>query len=220
MDSGANAELQRADREPDITASPPASPLNASYTWSHSLSDAPELWGYDQSTAIEDPTNRNRDYGNSIINRPNAFTMSAVFMPTYKLDNHFLNRLANGNQLTLLATIQNGDEESITTSTRAEQRSDRTRRSVRSASDATPSARRMSIRSTCATRARCSPIRERLNAKFIFEGLNMFNTRNFTTTNTTAGTNALGVITTQPTFAPTSSVLEGRLLQIGIRADW
>jgi hypothetical protein len=42
------------------------------------------FWGYDQSTAIEDPTNRNRDYGNSVINRPNAFTMSAVFMPTHK----------------------------------------------------------------------------------------------------------------------------------------
>ena len=43
--------------------------------------------------------------------------MSAVFMPTYKLDNHFLNRLANGNQLTMLANHSSGDEESITTST-------------------------------------------------------------------------------------------------------
>ena len=56
--------------------------------------------------------------------------------------------------------------------------------------------------------------------KFIFEANNIFNTRNITSINTTAVTNALGAITSAPTFAPVSSVLEGRLLQIGIRADW
>ncbi|MBV9507878.1 MAG: hypothetical protein JO323_23045, partial [Acidobacteriia bacterium] len=62
--------------------------------------------------------------------------------------------------------------------------------------------------------------RERLNVKFIFEANNIFNTRNITSTSTTAVTNALGVITTAPTFAPVASVLEGRLLQIGIRTDF
>jgi len=193
--------------------------VNASYTWSHSLSDGPELYGYDQSTAIEDPTNRNRDYGNSIINRPNAFTMSAVFMPTYKLDNHVLNRLANGNQLTMLAYMSSGDEESITTSTvlngdpaGAPQRPLGIGRDTAT----TPAVYQIDVRYTRTLYS----IRERLNTKFIFESLNLFNTRNITTTNTAAVTNALGVITTQPTFAPTSSVLEGRLIQIGIRADW
>jgi hypothetical protein len=32
--------------------------------------------------------------------------------------------------------------------------------------------------------------------------------------------NSLGVITTQPTFAPVSTVLEGRIVQLGVRADW
>jgi hypothetical protein len=193
--------------------------VNASYTWSHSLSDAPELWGYDQSTALEDPTSRKRDYGNSIINRPNAFTMSAVFMPTYHLENHFANRLANGNQLTMLALLQNGDEESITTSTvlnndpiGAPQRP----LGIGRDTVTTPNVYQIDLRYTRTLYA----VRERLNIKFIAEGLNVFNTRNYTTTNTSAVTNALGVITTQPTFAPTASVLEGRLLQIGIRADW
>ena len=48
--------------------------MNASYTWSHSIDDAPEANTYDGSIFIEDPTNRNRDRGNSIINRPNAFS--------------------------------------------------------------------------------------------------------------------------------------------------
>jgi hypothetical protein len=193
--------------------------VNASYTWSHSLSDAPELWGYDQSTAIEDPTNRNRDYGNSIINRPNAFTMSAVFNPHYKLDNHVMNYLANGNQLTMLAYMSSGDEESITTSTvlnndpiGAPQRPVGIGRDTVT----TPAVYQIDLR---LTRTLYS-WRERINVKFIAEGLNVFNTRNITATNTTAATTALGVITANPTFAPTSSVLEGRLLQIGIRADW
>jgi hypothetical protein len=193
--------------------------VNASYTWSHSLSDAPELWGYDQSTAIEDPTNRNRDYGNSVINRPNAFTMSAVFMPSYKLDNHFLNHLANGNLLTMLAYLSSGDEESITTSTvlnndpiGAPQRP----LGIGRDTVATPAVYQIDLRYTRTLYS----YRERLNVKFIAEGLNVFNTRNYTATSTSAVTNALGVITTPPTFAPTGSVLEGRLLQIGIRADW
>jgi hypothetical protein len=193
--------------------------MNASYTWSHSLSDAPELWGYDQSTAIEDPTNRNRDYGNSIINRPNAFTMSAVINPHYKLDNRVMNYLANGNQLTMLAYISSGDEESITTSTvlnndpiGAPQRPVGVGRDTVT----TPAVYQIDMR---LTRTLYS-WRERINVKFIAETLNVFNTRNITSTNTTAATTALGVITANPTFAPVSSTLEGRLLQIGIRADW
>jgi Carboxypeptidase regulatory-like domain len=193
--------------------------VNASYTWSHSLSDAPELWGYDQSTAIEDPTNRNRDYGNSIINRPNAFTMSAVINPHYKLDNRVMNYLANGNQLTMLAYLSSGDQESITTSTvlnndpiGAPQRP----LGIGRDTVTTPAVYQIDTR---LTRTLYS-YRERLNAKFIFEALNIFNTRNITATNATAATTALGVITANPTFAPVSSVLEGRLLQIGIRVDW
>ncbi|MGD1096535.1 MAG: TonB-dependent receptor, partial [Bryobacteraceae bacterium] len=218
MDSGANANYNALIVNLNHRFSTGFS-VNASYTYSHSLSDAPELWGYDQSIPIEDPSNRNRDYGNSIINRPNAFTMSAVFMPTYKLDNRFLNRLANGNQLTLLATLQNGDEESITTSTLLNNDPIGTsERPLGIGRDtvSTPNVYQIDSRLT----RTLFTIRERLNVKFIAEGLNIFNTRNYTTTNTTAGTNALGVITSQPTYAPTASVLEGRLLQIGIRADW
>ena len=218
MDSGANANYNAMIVNLTHRLATGFS-VNASYTWSHSLSNAPELWGYDQSTAIEDPTNRNRDYGNSIINRPNAFTMSAVFMPTYHLGNRVLNRLANGNQLTLLANIENGDEESITTSTvlnndpiGAPQRP----LGIGRDTARTPNVYQIDTR---LTRTLFS-YRERLNAKFIFEANNIFNTRNITTTNTTAATNALGVITSAPTFAPVGSVLEGRLLQIGIRADW
>lgn len=193
--------------------------VSASYTWSHSLSDAPELYGYDQSTAIEDPTNRNRDYGNSAINRPQALTISAVMQPAYKLDNKFWNSLANGNQLTLLSNISSGDQASITTSTvlnndpaGAPQRPlGIGRDTVR-----TPGFYQIDMRYT----RTLFTIRERIHGKFIFEGNNIFNIKNVTSISTTAGTNSAGVITAAPTFAPTTTTLEGRLLQIGIRADW
>ena len=218
MDSGANANYNALQVNFNHRFSTGFS-TNASYTWSHSLSDAPELWGYDQSIAIEDPTNRNRDYGNSIINRPQAFTMSAVFSPTYRLENRFMNRLANGNLLTVLATLQNGDQESITTSTLLN--NDPIVTATRPDGLGRDTVRTGNIYQidTRYTRTLFT-LWERLNTKFIFEGLNIFNTRNVTSTNVTATVNSLGAITTPPSLGPVSTVLEGRLLQIGIRADW
>ena len=218
MDSGANANYNALQVNFNHRFSTGFS-TNASYTWSHSLSDAPELWGYDQSIAIEDPTNRNRDYGNSVINRPQAFTMSAVFSPTYRLENRFMNRLANGNLLSVLATLQNGDQESITTSTLLN--NDPIVTATRPDGLGRDTVRTGNIYQidTRYTRTLFT-LWERLNTKFIFEGLNIFNTRNVTSTNVTATVNSLGAITTPPSLGPVSTVLEGRLLQIGIRADW
>ena len=50
------------------------------------------------------------------MNRPNALTVSAVFQPTFKSDNHIVRRLLNDNQLTLLANISSGDAQNITSS--------------------------------------------------------------------------------------------------------
>jgi hypothetical protein len=87
-----------------------------SYTWSHSISDAPEANAYDQgSLFIEDATNRNRDRGNSAINRPHAFSLSSIWMPTFKsIDNPVLSYLANNNQLALLFVASSGDQQNIT----------------------------------------------------------------------------------------------------------
>ncbi len=55
--------------------------LNANYTWSHTISDAPEVNTFEfipAASFIEDTTNRKRDRGNSSVNRPNAFNLTAV----------------------------------------------------------------------------------------------------------------------------------------------
>jgi hypothetical protein len=63
-------------------------------------------------------------------------------------------------------------------------------------------------------------IHDRILPQILVEANNLFNTKNVTTINTKATVNALGLITAQPSLAPTSTVLEGRLIQIGIRASW
>lgn len=193
---------------------------SASYTWSHALSDAPDLYGYDTSNALsEDPYNRRYDYGNTVVNRPSAFTMSSVIAPTFVIGNAFWNHVANGNQFTLLANISAGDEQSIGTSTNLTndpasppQRPDYIGRdNVR-----TPNIYQIDMRYT----RTLFSLHERFRTKFLAEANNLFNTRNVTALNVTAVTNSLGMITSAPTFAPTSSILEGRLIQLGIRADW
>jgi len=42
----------------------------------------------------------------------------------------------------------------------------------------------------------------------------------YTTYNTAVATTALGVATIPSTFSPNGSVLEGRIIQLGIRTDW
>jgi Carboxypeptidase regulatory-like domain/TonB dependent receptor len=193
--------------------------VNASYTWSHSISDAPETYGYDQSALIEDPTNRERDLGNSVVNRPQAFTMSSVLMPKFTIQNNILKHLANGNQLTILANLSNGDQLNETTSTllNGDPVGSGIQRPLYVGRDALrgPNIYQIDMRYT-----RTVFSHERFNVKVLAEGNNVFNIKNVTAINTTAATNAAGFITAAPTLAPTSTILEGRLIQLGIRADW
>ena len=63
-------------------------------------------------------------------------------------------------------------------------------------------------------------IHEHIQPKLLAEANNVFNHRNITTLNTVVPTTALGVPTIPAVFAPTGTVLEGRIIQLGIRLDW
>ncbi|MGA7241206.1 MAG: TonB-dependent receptor [Bryobacteraceae bacterium] len=199
--------------------------INASYTWSHSIDDAPEANSYDQgSVFISDPTNRNRDRGNSAINRPDAFTLSTVWTPTAHLGSRVANYLANNNQLSFLANVSSGDEQNITANSvlngdsLAGSGSGAATRPLFVGRDTarTPNVYQFDLRYT----RTFFKLWERLQPKFFIEANNIFNHPNITTVNTTAVVNSLGVITANPTYAPVSTLLEGRIVQLGVRADW
>jgi hypothetical protein len=194
--------------------------LNANYTWSHSIGDAPDANSFEQSLVIENPFSRAYDRGNTLVNRPQAFNMSAYFAPTFNLSNTFARRLANGNQLTMLANLATGDPQNELASLNLNNDP------IGSAAQRPAFVGRNTLRTGNIyqvdmryTRILLS-VHERFKAKFLAEANNLFNTRNVTTINTKATVNSLGFITTAPSLAPTSTVLEGRLIQLGIRADF
>jgi hypothetical protein len=56
--------------------------------------------------------------------------------------------------------------------------------------------------------------------KFIAEVNNLFNHENVTALNTAVAVDSLGFMTPQSTFLPSSTVLEKRIVQFGVRLDW
>ena len=194
--------------------------LSASYTWSHTISDAPDANSFEQNIPIEDPTNRRRDRGNSIVNRPNALLITAVLAPSFKIENKFLNRLANDNQLTMLGNFSSGDQQNITSSVQPLNGDSNTsmQRPLFIGRDALrgPNIYQFDARYTRIL----FRIKERIQPKIIAEANNLFNHRNITALNAVVPTTSLGVPTIPAVFPPLSTVLEGRIIQLGIRLDW
>jgi len=193
---------------------------SASYTWSHSISDAPDANSFEQNLPSEDPTNRSRDHGDSIIDRPHAFTLSSVIAPTFSIGNAFLRTLANNNELTILTVAQSGDVQNIVANRilNGDQLTSSVTRPLFVGRDTAraPNVYQLDMRYT----RTFFTLFERVKPKFWAEANNVFNHPNITTINTTATVNSAGVITKQPSFAPVSTVLEGRIVQLGVRVDF
>ncbi len=199
---------------------------SASYTWSHAISDAPEGNSYEFSTPIEDPTNRKRDRGNSSVNRPHSFTVSAVYSPKTKFENRYVNGIFTNNTFALLGNFSSGDQQNETVSAHLN-------------GDALSSSRPLFVgRNTLRTplisevdmryTRTFATIMERFQPKLLIEATNLLNRSNVTTINTTAtvvtaagnAAGPIGTITAAPSLAPVSSVLEARILQFGLKIDF
>jgi len=202
--------------------------ISANYTWSHSISDAPDANSFEQNVLIQDPFTRKYDRGNSFVNRPQAFNMSIYLEPTFKISNHVLKRLANDNQLAILSNLSSGDKQNMVANLNLINEPGAVgpvSTSIVPAFVGRDTLRTGNIYQIDARYTRTVfGVRERFHLKLLAEANNVFNTRNVAgaaaAINTRATVNAQGIITTPPTLAPLTTVLEGRLIQVGIRADW
>src|SRR5207253_9176825 len=81
--------------------------LFATYTWSHSIDDAPEQNNIDSGNfLLSDPTNRRRDRGNSLTDRRHAFNGNLLYTPVLQRGGRVLRYLVNVNSIDVIATIQ------------------------------------------------------------------------------------------------------------------
>jgi hypothetical protein len=194
--------------------------VNASYTWSHSISDAPDANSFEQNTYIEDNTNRRRDRGNSIVNRPQAFTMSALLAPVSSSSNRTWKWLANNNQLAILVNSSVGDQANITSNVNLNNDPKAVTRPLYVGRNTVrgPNISQVDVRYTRAFFTAW----ERLKPKFIAEANNLFGWENITSLNTVMTVNPTTFAATVPAnfLTPASTVLEKRIVQFGVRVDW
>jgi hypothetical protein len=202
--------------------------VGANYTWSHTLSSAPDVNSFEQNAPVEDPTNRNRDYGNSSVNRPDAFNLSTVYTTDFHIENAF-RHVANGNTFGFLVVAQSGDEQNITSRTAPLNGDTTTSRVTRPVFVGRNSVRGPKIVQFDTRYTRnLFTWRERITPQFIFEVNNLFNDHhNITSLNTAVPVNAAGYpllsngsIGLPSSFPFVGTALEARILTFGLAVRW
>lgn len=206
--------------------------VNANYTWSHTISTGPEVNTFEQNVAIEDTTNVRRDRGNSLVNHPNAFNLTAVMEPTFSLSHSFLNTLANHNMVALLANVMSGDQQNIITN--ASLNGDPSVATVtRPLYVGRNSLRSPALYQVDGRYTRNFPkLWDRVAPSFLLEANNIFNHTNVTYLGGTSSSVPQAVVTAAndprgpigtPIGSPTitrGSVVEARIVQFGLAVRW
>lgn len=193
--------------------------LEANYTWSHTLSDAPDVNSFEVNDPIEDPTSRLRDYGNSYVDRPHALTINTVIEPTFA-GNSTWDKIWSDNQFSILANISSGDTQNLTAN-RVLNGDAPTSSVTRPLFIGRNTLRGAAIYQFDARYTRTiATLWDRLQPQVFVEAQNLFNHPNVTSYNTKVGVNAAGapLAPIPSVFPATGSVLEARIVQFGVTA--
>ena len=210
--------------------------VSGAYTYSHTISDAPDANGFEQNIVyVEDTTSRLRDRGNSYINRPHAFTATALWSPHVNAENSIVNRLLNDNEFGILSNVSSGDQQNITANANLNGDSLVTsvtrpvgigRNTVRG-----PKVVQFDLRYT----RTLFTLKERFHAQFLAEATNIFNHPNINSVNEVARVDTTGSAATNPNFGTmlplalqlssfgqpiATGVLQGRILDFGLGVRW
>ena len=192
--------------------------LFATYTWSHAVDDAPEQNTIDSANTetLSDPSDRRRDRGNSLTDRPHVFNMTGVFTPQVHTSGKVAKYLLNLNRLSVGLVASSGDVFNMgsnqilngdTSAAPAYQRPLFVGRNT---------IRGPAIFELNARYSRLFQLTERKSLEFMAESTNITNTLNVTNLDTTAQVNVFGnIIVPSPNAA--TAARDQRLIQIGLR---
>ncbi len=166
--------------------------FSANYTLSHAIDDAPEQNLVAASSfVLSDPTNRRRDRGNSLADQRHTFVTSFVGRPVFNIENRFVRRLLNDNQVGIIGIANSGENFNITANTDVNNDgiagSDRPLFIGRN-TGRTPNQYNVDLRYS-----RFVTFTERLNAEIFGEFTNLFNRNSIVTFN--------GVLAVNPTVS-------------------
>ena len=191
----------------------------ATWTWSHSIDDAPEQNNIDSASAyLSDLTNRRRDRGNSLTDRRHAFNANAVYTTSSSVSSKPLAYLLSHNRISLVLNIQSGENFNMGSNRNlnGDQTGNGFQRPLFIGRNTimAPATYELNMRY-----ARIFPIGERWKPEFFFESTNLLNHTNVTGLNSTATVDATGAITAPASLAWTSA-LDQRLIQFGIRVSF
>lgn len=199
--------------------------FSANYTYSHAIDDAPEqnlVATQFSNLVLSDPTNRARDRGNSQADQRHTFVMSFVGRPKFQIENSFLRRLLNDNQLGFIATANTGESFNIVSTTDLNNdgvgagNSDRPLFIGRN-TGRTPRQLNVDMRYSRFVR-----ITERYNVEVFGEFINLFNIKSIFQVNGAVATDAAGnLLAPLPDFTTRNpSALDSRLFQLGIKFNF
>jgi hypothetical protein len=208
--------------------------MQVNYAWSHAIDDAPEENVLDSGSqvanafGISDPTNRERDKGNSPTDRRHILTLSGVWDPTFHVSNAVCNALLNNNQLSFFFNAASGDIFNIVSNANLLGYAESPRLS-RPNFVGRNTFRGQRIGQVDLQYRRMFPIHERLKAELIAEASNLFNHTNATGYNLTEAvftTAATGIVGNPNPAAFASNLFQSsatrdpRYVQLGLRLSF
>ncbi|MBS1813258.1 MAG: TonB-dependent receptor [Acidobacteria bacterium] len=195
--------------------------INANYTWSHAITDAPEVNTFEQNLGLSNTLNRKFDRGNSSVNRPSAFNMTAVLEPTNNFQNRFAHEIAAHNMLALLFNISSGDQGNILASNQTVNGDPSTSGVGRPAFVGRNTVRSPNIAQIDARYTRSFPrIWDRVELAFLLEANNLMNHNNVTGIAITQPIASDGTASGSPLPPSRTTVLEQRIVQWGVKASF
>jgi hypothetical protein len=93
--------------------------FSANYTLSKAEDDAPEqnlVATQSGNLVVQDPTNRERDWGNALADQRHTFVMSFVGRPQFNFESKLMRYIVNNNQIGIIATANSGERFNIVAS--------------------------------------------------------------------------------------------------------